>query len=456
MSTILLPAFVDIGQSACGWRCVTFLLLCLVLHAFFELASVAIVRARRSRIDELESQKYHGASRARTILGRSEQYLLCCQFWSFLTAFVSGAVALALLLPAVTSAWTEEAFGIWPIIASICTYLLIPAVLVSVAILLVQIAKSIAYAKPNRTLCYVSFLLMPFKYVSLWIVLFLHWVSIAMLKGLRLKTPEERDYAVTAAEINEIVERSSRAGTIEEDEHEMIKSVLEFSDTVASEVMTPRQDVIAIPSTATLADILKVFEQEGHTRILVYGRDLDDFKGIINAKDFLPLAASGLEVEFILSEYIRQVPAITGSLPIQQVLSVLRKQSVHFAVVLDEHGGLDGIITVEDIIEQVVGDIFDEYDVPEDEKNVTETKSGDLVFDGGALIDDINAEYELDLPEGEYDTIAGFIIHSLGRIPQQGDSLEYAGYLISAEDVASNRVNTVKLRFKKNIARNVA
>jgi putative hemolysin len=455
MAQPLRSFLLELSQSSCGWNCVAFLLVCVVLHSFFELASVALVRARVSRVEELKEAGFSGALGALKILRNSDRYLLCCQFWSFLTAFTAGGVALALLLPTLTGAWLVDRSSEWPLVASILVYLLIPIVLISAAILLVQIAKSLAYAKPNRSLCYASFFLIPIKLASIWIVLFLHFLSGLLLRVLRLKQPEERDFAVSAAEINEIVERSSRAGTIEEDEHEMIKSVLEFSDTEASEIMTPRKDVIALPITASLQDLVDIFAREGHTRVLVFGRDLDDFKGIINAKDFVPLVGSEV-ADFRLAKYVRQIPAITGSLPIQQALSVMRKQSAHLAVVLDEHGGVDGILTVEDIIEQVVGDIFDEYDVPEDEQTVEETRPGELVFDGGALIDDINSEYGLNLPQGEYDTIAGFVITTLGKIPENGDEFEYQGLRFIVEDVSSNRINTVKVTSQAYSAKRAA
>ena len=148
----------------------------------------------------------------------------------------------------------------------------------------------------------------------------------------------------------------------------------------------------------------------------------------------------------ILDIFIRKVIFISGKENLLTLLSKFRSESSHFAVVLDEHGGVDGIVTMEDLLEEIVGDIFDEYDNPLEEQEYVETLSGDLLVDGGALIDDINNEYDLSIPEGEYDTIAGFIIDTAGKIPSLGEIVQYNGYKMIVEDVSDNRINHVRIK----------
>ena len=162
------------------------------------------------------------------------------------------------------------------------------------------------------------------------------------------------------------------------------------------------------------------------------------------AKDLLALLAKD-SGPFNLEEMMRKPLSISGDRHINDVLGELRNQAAHFAVVLDEHGGVDGVVTMEDLIEEIVGEIFDETDSPEEEVGVTLTKTGDLLVDGGMALDDLNEEHGLSFPEGEYDTVAGFVIDHLGRIPEEGEDLQYNGSLIQVKTVEHNRIIELRI-----------
>jgi CBS domain containing-hemolysin-like protein len=269
---------------------------------------------------------------------------------------------------------------------------------------------------------------------------------------LRVDAPAERDFGVSADDISEMVELSSEAGEIEEEEREMIQSVITLSDTVVREIMTPRTDIVSVTRDMSLDEVVGVFAKEGLSRLLVIGNDLDDVQGVLIAKDLIPLVGK-VEPDFNFTRLIRPVYFVLNNKKVDELLAEFKREAVHFAVVLDEHGGVDGLVTVEDLIEEIVGDIFDEHDVPAEELEVVRTKSGDLLIAGSALIEDLNQSHGFSFPTGEYDTLAGFVIHHLGRIPSTGEIMEVDGIRIRVEEISQNRVVRLRIMYRKALKR---
>jgi putative hemolysin len=237
---------------------------------------------------------------------------------------------------------------------------------------------------------------------------------------------------------------SNKAGQIEDDESEMIRHVFTFSDTIAREVMTPRKDIIAVEETASLEEVIAMFLRERISRILVTGTDLDDVKGVLLGKDLLNLLGKPAS-DFHLRKFLRPVFFVPNSKKVDELLQELRQEAIHFAVVLDEHGGVDGVVTLEDLIEEIVGEIFDEYDSPIEELDVRSLTTGDLVVEGSTMIDDLNSSRGLSIPRGHYDTIAGFVIHLLGRIPKTGEQVKWENYILKVENTFQNRITSVRI-----------
>ncbi len=284
---------------------------------------------------------------------------------------------------------------------------------------------------------------------SLMIVWILFGFVLGILCGLVLrplfKLPQKKiPEPASLEEIGEIVERSSEAGELEKDEGELIQGVLDFSDAVVREVMTPRKDVIAVKDDAGLDEIMEIFSRERFSRILVIGESLDDVKGILLAKDLLPLINTDIST-FNIKNYIRTPYTVQETMKADDLLREFRKRVQYFAVVQDEHGGTAGVVTVEDLVEVIVGEIFDEFDVPEEEIDIKEAGDGALIVDGGALIDDLNNEYSFDFPLGEYDTIAGLIMDKLGKIPEPGETVSINNCTIKVEEVEGHRIVQVRI-----------
>jgi len=241
-----------------------------------------------------------------------------------------------------------------------------------------------------------------------------------------------------------MVEQSGQEGEIEADQEQMIHGVFEFPEILAREVMTPRPDIIALDVGATMEEVVQLLIEEGHSRIPIYEEDLDNVVGILLVKDLLPYLVGTAGEAFVLRDVLREPYFVPDTKRISELLAELRSRNVHLAIILDEFGGTEGLVTLEDLLEQIVGDIYDEYDQPE--PDFTVTPEGDVIIDGGASIDEVNERFGMDLSSEDYDTIGGYIFGELGRVPQPGDSISVKGSgELRVEDTEERRITSVRL-----------
>ncbi len=259
--------------------------------------------------------------------------------------------------------------------------------------------------------------------------------------GVRLPTEAERVHS--PEEIMVLVKRSHEVGKVELDEQAMIHGVFELTRTVAREVMTPRPDIVAVPVDVAFEELVVTAGRSGHSRLPVYRESLDDVVGIVLAKDLLGLAVAGDRAGFDVTKIMREPYFVPDTKPVDELLAELRRMKTHMAIVVDEFGGTDGLVTLEDLIEEIVGEIYDEYD--EARPVYTTTPGGQPLIDGGAPIDEVNEKYELDLPEEDYDTLGGFILGELGHVPKRGDVVHVPGVDLVVERVDNRRVRLVRL-----------
>jgi putative hemolysin len=230
----------------------------------------------------------------------------------------------------------------------------------------------------------------------------------------------------------------------------MIHGVFGFSDTVAREVMTPRTDVIAVEVGAGLDEVIDLITSEGHSRLPVFEESVDTIVGVLLAKDLLPAAraVNRGELDFDLRALMREPYFVPDTKPVDDLLAEFREHGVHFAIVVDEFGGTYGVVTMEDLLEEIVGEINDEYDV-EEPTEFLETPEGDVLIDGAASISEVNERFEMALPEEDFDTIGGYIFGSLGRVPAVGDRVAAPAFRGEAELVVEateeRRVGLVRL-----------
>jgi CBS domain containing-hemolysin-like protein len=292
-----------------------------------------------------------------------------------------------------------------------------------------------------------------FAWPVLWILSFLmvpiallaHVVDVALhrLAGRNLAIADEDSFE---EDIRSIVSEGHREGLLEEEAREMIEGVIELGDADVSQIMTPRTDMLSIPASLSWDEMLDQIISAGHTRIPVYGRNRDDILGILHTKDLLPELARGPEQRADhWTKLLRQPVFVPETKPIDALLQELQRSRNHMVVVLDEYGGVSGLVTMEDVLEEIVGEIVDEYDSAHVE-GIRELGPGLCEAMGRVHIDEINERLGLGLPEdADYDTIGGFVFNELGHIPTTGEDLVWQNVRITVLDATRRRIERVRI-----------
>ena len=234
-------------------------------------------------------------------------------------------------------------------------------------------------------------------------------------------------------------------GVVDEEQQQMIESVLELSDTTADEIMTPRTDIVAVEVSSDLQTVLDIINSAGHTRVPVYEENIDNIIGLIYAKDLLTEVGK-TEADFRLRDKLRKAYFVPETKPLRSLLHEFQNQKLHIAIVLDEYGGTAGIVTLEDILEELVGEITDEYEEPTP-KLVREIDRSTIEADARTYVDDLNDEFEMNLPEDEdYDTIGGFVFSHLGYVPKTGQTFDYKNLKFTITSAEARRIKRIKIQ----------
>jgi putative hemolysin len=265
---------------------------------------------------------------------------------------------------------------------------------------------------------------------------FLIGVSNLLLPGKGLK----QGPFVSEEEIRSMAEVGSEEGSIDEGEKELIHSIFEFGDTIVREVMVPRPDIIAIEDDKKLRDVQQLVLSHGYSRIPVFHESLDEVKGVVFAKDVLKALHQGMQ-DMPLSEIMRPAHFVPETKRVAELLKEMQREKFHQALVYDEHGSVTGIVSLEDLLEELVGEIADEYD--REEPEVLELGDGLYRVSGKASIDDVNELLHTELPDGEWDTVAGLMLDLLGRMPEKGEEVAFRGLNLKADKVQGRRIASV-------------
>jgi putative hemolysin len=247
---------------------------------------------------------------------------------------------------------------------------------------------------------------------------------------------------VSEEEIRSMAEVGSEEGSIDEGEKELIHSIFEFGDTIVREVMVPRPDIVAIEDDKTLRDVQALVLSHGYSRIPVYHESLDDVRGVVFAKDVLKALHQGKR-DMPLAEIVRKAHFVPESKRVADLLKEMQKEKFHQALVYDEHGSVTGIVALEDLLEELVGEIADEYD--REEPEFLDLGDGVYRVSGKASIDDVNELLGTELPDEEWDTVAGLMLDLLGRIPENGEETSFRGLSLKAVKVQGRRIATVMI-----------
>jgi CBS domain containing-hemolysin-like protein len=247
---------------------------------------------------------------------------------------------------------------------------------------------------------------------------------------------------VSEDELRVLVDEAEREEVIEEEEREMIQSVFEFGDTILREVMVPRPDMVVVSAAESLEQVLEVILRSGFSRIPVYGSDIDDIVGLAYAKDVLRSLHDG-HPDKPLSEILRPAPVMPESMRAADGLREMRRRKSHMVIVIDEYGGTSGLVTIEDLLEEIVGEIADEYD--REEPNVEPLPDGDYRVNARLSINEVNELLDVELPATEWDSIGGLMFNLIGEVPKEGQEVEFQGLSLRAERVQGRRVGRVRI-----------
>ena len=416
----------------------------ILVNAFFAMSEIAIITLNDMKVQKMAEE---GDKKAKKILKLTENP-------SYFLSTIQIAITLAGFL---TSAAAAENFSDplantmagWFSLAQVPEWLdTLSLVLVTVVISFFSLVlgelvpKRIAMQKYEKISFAIVGLLSFFKALFTPLVRILSFSTniIVRLFGL---DPNANEDQVTEEEIRMLVDAGEEKGVIEESQKEMINNIFEFDDIVAADVMTHRTDVNAVEITDSLTDILPLAIENGHSRIPVYEEDLDDIKGILYVKDLLKYVGKPLPKSFKLANILRPAYFFPESKRCGDLFSEMNEQRIQMAFICDDYGGIAGIVTIEDLLESIVGNMQDEYDNEEEEiEQVNETTFN---LDGATDIEEIEEILNIEIPDGEYDTIAGFIMSELGRIPGEDEHpvIEFAGYAFTVEEVDERRIERV-------------
>jgi putative hemolysin len=424
-----------------------FVLACLG-RIFFALARSALINIRRHRLLELEQKGVVSASIIKKLTENSSRFLATAEVGALLSLVFAAGIADAIFTPALMARFNVVlANTLSPTLVHALAFgvtMFVTALFLFVVGRLVPEAIAMRYTEPIalrlvRPMSVISTLLTPLVRVA---VILSNWLSIPFGGQKRESTT-----LVTEQELKTMVDAGEEEGLIEQEEKEMILSVLDFGDTVARELMVPRIDIIALDADTPFDEAVLEVVKAGHSRIPVYTESIDNIIGVLYAKDVLRALADGRKPA--LSQMTRQVAFTPESKKINELLAELQKSRVHLSVVVDEFGGTAGLVTIEDILEEIVGEIQDEYDVEEPEV-VPLAEGNGYMLDAGINIDDVNELLGIRLINEEVDTLAGFIYDHLGKVPDVGDTVRHDSYIMEVTSVRDRRILKVKVSHAPN------
>ena len=415
-----------------------------LLNGFFVGAEFALVRSRRTRLEAMTRTgdwKSRLALRATSNIGR---LLSASQLGVTLSSLGLGWVAEATL-----SHLLEGLFERLPLAIELSARITIAGVFAYVIITYMHVVfgelapKAAALNHPENVARWLAPPLILFAWLTTPFTVLLNRSAQVVVRALGQRPADAEESVHSPEELRMLVEQSQEGGALEQQDAALIEGVFEFSEKNAREVMTPRTDIVALPLDASLDDTLTIVEEGGFSRYPVYDETIDDIVGLVLAKDLLGVLRRGTPETFSLGAIMREVHVVPGSREVEEVLADFKRLKAHMAVVLDEYGGTAGIVTMEDLLEEIVGEIRDEYDEPEEPRHAEGTAPGEVLVPGGTHIGELNDRFGLDVPDEDYTTIGGFVFGSLGRLPVVGDRVTAGGAVFVVREMAGRRIETL-------------
>ncbi len=418
------------------------------LNGFFVAAEFALVKVRASQIEIKAKTGSRVAKIAKHMTQHLDGYLAATQLGITLASLGLGWVGEEVMTDIVTRFFHLFDIDTSTALATNIGHVLAFAIITILHIVFGELApKSLAIQRPIGTTMGIALPLHFFYLVFRPFIWLLNGFANFILKLLGISTIGGHEAHHSSEELQYLLDQGKESGALENNEHELIKNVFDFNERVVKNIMVPRTKISGIELNTPHRELLDLIIHEGYSRIPVYDETIDKIVGIVHAKDILPLLADNKEC--VLKDIIRKPYFIPETKKINDLLSELQLKRIQIAIVLDEFGGTAGMVTLEDIVEELVGEIQDEYD--EEKPIVDKVSSTEFIIDATASIYDVNEYLPHDLPEdGDYDTVAGLVSEIFGKIPEVGEAREYNGYNITILKKADQNVESVKLELVIN------
>ncbi len=405
------------------------------LNGFFVAAEYGLVTVRRTRMQELA---HYGSRRARQVLQITEsppQFITAMQLGVTLTSLGIGALgenALARLFDPVVAT----------LVAVIIAYLILTFFHVVIGEL---VPKAIALGHSERTALRVAPPVRAFFAVMGPLIWALRRSTQIVLGLFGLEEPGAEGAVHSEAELKMLVSESTERGEIEEGEQEMLYKVFDFADKEVSDVMVPRPEVVALSVELPPEQALQAVLESPYTRYPVYRGSLDEIVGVLHVRDLIQAMHERGIASVEIADLVRPSYMVPETKDLAALLKEFRNQNQHLAIVIDEYGSMEGIVTLEDVLEEIVGEIEDEFDLPDE--SVERVDESTIRIDGTFPIDDFNEQFGVDMPQEDYHTVAGFVFGLLGRGAEPGDEVDYPGLHFRVDDVEGSRIQRLTVTF---------
>lgn len=400
----------------------------LLISALFSSSETAFTALNKARVRKLKDQKVKGAALLERLIEDQQRLLSTLLVGNNLVNIFIASLATKLATDYFGNAGVGIATGI-------VTFLII---------IFGEITpKNYAVRHAERVALLAAPLIAALSYILYPVAKIFVLLSNGLLKILGQEVIKGQPF-LTPEEIKAIVAIGEEEGVLEEEERKMIHSILEFGDTIVKEIMVPRTDMVTLPEDATLKEALEVARNEGYSRIPVYSGSIDNIVGILYVKDIIAFLEKG-KMDLKVKEIMREPFFVPETKRVDELLREFQKNKTHMAIVLDEYGGTAGLVTLEDVLEEIVGEIFDEYDFKE-EARLEQTGENEWIADGKLDVDAIEEYFGIEITEEETETLGGFVSSLLGHVPEVGEKCTFDGLEFEVLSVANRRVDKIKIR----------
>lgn len=422
------------------------LIVLIILNAFFAASEIALISLNENKIKMMAEEGHKKAKHLQHLLGEPSKFLATIQIGITLAGFLASAFAADSFSEPLVEAIKQTGIGIpdqW--LKNFSVILITIALSYFTLVLGELVPKRLAMKKAEPIAMFAA---RPLNLLAVVTSPFVRFLTLSTNTLVRLfgVNPDEENETVTEEEIRMMVHVGEENGAIHETEKEMINNIFEFNNKTVSEIMTHRTDIAALPIDATLSEVASFVNQEKYSRIPVYEDSIDNIIGVTHSKYLIQyLIEKKDKTNFTLKDIMRQPYFVPASKRTDELFKELQQKKTHLAVIIDEYGGTAGLVTLEDLIEEIVGNIFDEDD--EIEKDIEKVDDNTFVINGTTSLDTVKEFLETSLPTEEYETLSGFVIGQLGRIPGKEDTptVEFNGLVFKVEEIDEKRISKIKV-----------